>query len=75
MAEAACPHTPRVHRKRGERCAPGNHVSRLRHGLHLIGSGAAHLSEPEVIAGQLGAPASGGGVVEMAFDCAVGLQA
>jgi hypothetical protein len=44
LAEAACPPIPHAHRKRGKRCAQGNHVSRLRRGLHLIGSGVEYLS-------------------------------
>ena len=44
MAEAACPPIPHAHRKRGKRCAQGNHVSCLRRGLHLIGSWVEYLS-------------------------------
>jgi hypothetical protein len=44
LAEAACSHIPHAHRKRGKRCAQGNHVSRLRRGLHLIGSWVEYLS-------------------------------
>ena len=44
LAEAACPPIPHAHRKRGKRCAQGNHVSCLRRGLHLIGSWIEYLS-------------------------------
>jgi hypothetical protein len=44
LAEAACPPIPHAHRKRGKRCAQGNHVSCLRRGLHLIGSWVEYLS-------------------------------